>query len=120
METYQPIYDAVRSKIRNGDIGAAVDAAIRDANISHYVAMIAENYRCAAAEQERPCVLFRPKVFVDGGSWCALYGENLQEGVAGFGVSPAEATAAFDAEWHRKMPPSNATGERPETRSEEA
>ncbi|MBK7814803.1 MAG: hypothetical protein IPJ52_11040 [Rhodocyclaceae bacterium] len=69
--------------------------------------MIAENYRCAAAEQERPCVLFRPKVFIDGGSWCALYGENLQEGVAGFGASPAEATVAFDAEWHRKLPSSN-------------
>ena len=80
---------------------------MRDANISHHVSMIAENYRCAAAEQERPCVLFRPKVFIDGGSWCALYGENLQEGVAGFGASPAEATVAFDAEWHRKLPSSN-------------
>ena len=27
----------------------------------------------------------------DGDQWCALYGENLQEGVAGFGRTPAEA-----------------------------
>lgn len=107
METYQPIYDAVRSKIGNGDIGAAVEAAMRDVNIAHYLSVIAENYRCAAAEQERPCVLFRPKVFIDGDQWCALYGENLQEGVSGFGASPAEAAAAFDAEWHRKLPPPN-------------
>ena len=31
------------------------------------------------------------KVFVDGNEWCALLGENLQEGLAGFSDTPAEA-----------------------------
>lgn len=31
------------------------------------------------------------KVFRDGDSWCALLGENLQEGRAAFGKKPSEA-----------------------------
>ena len=110
METYQPIYDAVRSKISNGDIGAAVETAVRDANLSHYVAMIAENFRCAAAEQERPCVLFRPSVGRDGNQWCALYGDDLMHGVAGFGDTPAEAMHDFDKSWRTNLLPPNAGG----------
>lgn len=29
--------------------------------------------------------------YLDGNKWCALYGENLQEGLAGFGDSPIMA-----------------------------
>ena len=109
MEVYQPIYDAVRSRISNGDIGAAVDAVMRDANLSYYVAMTAEAYRCAAAEQERPCVLFRPSLGRDGNKWCALYGEDLMHGVAGFGDTPAEAMHDFDKSWHTKLLTPNST-----------
>ena len=31
------------------------------------------------------------KLYVDGDQWCALLGENLQEGQAGFGKTPADA-----------------------------
>lgn len=44
-------------------------------------------------------VLYQPRISIDGDQWCALYGENLQDGVAGFGNSPAEAMAAFDRAW---------------------
>ena len=103
MDTYQPIYDAVRSRLSNGDIGSAIESAIREANISNYVAMAAENVRCSISEYERPCVLYRPKIFIDGNQWCALYGDNLQDGVAGFGESPANAMSAFDAAWLKKI-----------------
>ena len=33
----------------------------------------------------------------------ALYGENLQDGVAGFGDSPALAMADFDLQWEKKL-----------------
>lgn len=56
----------------------------------------------AAREQRRPFVLLRPDVFLDGNQWCALYGENLQMGVAGFGNTPDEASRAFDDEWHQR------------------
>lgn len=56
-----------------------------------------------------PSVLYRPALSIDGNKWCALYGENLQDGVAGFGDSPAEAMSAFNRAWHAKL---QAQGER--------
>lgn len=44
-------------------------------------------------------VRMRPRVFPDGTAWCCLYGDNLQEGVAGFGDTPAQACHAFDLAW---------------------
>lgn len=51
------------------------------------------------AEQSRPFMLLRPKLFPDGDQWCAIYGENLQEGVAAFGKTPEKASIQFDVEW---------------------
>lgn len=48
---------------------------------------------------QRPCLYWRPKLHMDGNKWCALYGDNLQDGCAGFGDTPDEAMAAFDAAW---------------------
>jgi hypothetical protein len=105
METYQPIYDAVRSRISNGDIGAAVEQAMRDANFAHHAEMAANAVHCAAAEYERPSVMFRPKVYIDGDQWCALYGDNLQDGVAGFGDTPDKAMRNFDLNWCEQKAP---------------
>lgn len=38
----------------------------------------------------------KPRLTKDGDSWCALLGENLQEGVTGFGKTPALALLAFE------------------------
>ena len=35
------------------------------------------------------------KISLDGDKWCALVGENLQEGVAGFGDTPTAAIRAL-------------------------
>ena len=35
--------------------------------------------------------MVRIEVFQDGDMWCALVGKNLQEGIAGFGKTQAEA-----------------------------
>lgn len=101
MDSYQAIYDAVRSRVSGGNIGDAVENAIRDANLSHYVERAANAIQCAAAEYERPSVLFRPRLSIDGNQWCALYGDNLQDGVAGFGDSPANAMWDFDRNWSK-------------------
>ena len=61
-----------------------------------------ESVTCQMNEQLRPSVLFQPRVFKDGDTWCCLKGENLMEGVAGFGGTPDEATRAFDKEWVKK------------------
>lgn len=54
-------------------------------------------------ERLRPSMRLRPSLSIDGNKWCALYGENLQDGVAGFGNSPAEAYEAFDRAWFKKL-----------------
>lgn len=101
--SYQATYDAVRSRISNGDIGSVVESVLRSENIGHCVMMIGESIRAAASEYERPSVLFRPRIYVDGDKWCALYGDDLESGVAGFGDSPAEAMLDFDACWNKKL-----------------
>ena len=40
--------------------------------------------------------VLKPKLTKDGDMWCALLGDNLQEGVSGFGKTPADALFAFE------------------------
>ena len=65
------------------------------------------------AEQERlrPSYLYRPKLSMDGSQWCALMGENLQDGVAGFGESPDAAYRDFDKAWCAKASDKQTQGE---------
>ena len=51
----------------------------------------------------RPFRLMRTSISLDGGQWCVLYGENLQDGVAGFGESPDKASRAFDLAWYKEV-----------------
>ena len=74
--------------------------------LCHYAEMTHAANSSAAAQQEsaaieaqRPSYLYRPTVTLDGDQWCALYGPDLQVGVAGFGDSPALAMEAFDRAW---------------------
>lgn len=104
-DMYQPIYDAVRSRISNGDIGAAVrDVAWSLLDISHAKQLVQDEIVAVAYEMRRPSVLFRPTISLDGNKWCALYGSNLQDGVAGFGDTPAEAMTNFDIAFLNERP----------------
>jgi hypothetical protein len=50
-------------------------------------------------EEERVTTLIsklKPKLSKDGNMWCFLYGENLQEGIAGFGETLYAAMFDFD------------------------
>lgn len=100
MDTYQPIYDAVRSRIGSVD----AESAIRDAiNFGHARDRIEEAFISTAHDMSSPSVLYRPTLAIDGNKWRAMYGENLQDGVAGFGESPAEAMADFDKAWRTAL-----------------
>jgi hypothetical protein len=99
MDTYQAIYDATRSKIGHFDGASLRDAIARQFDFSMYADLIKDDFSFAAWQMKRPCVLFRPKIFIDGNRWCALYGENLQDGVAGFGDTPEKAMDDFDSQW---------------------
>jgi hypothetical protein len=72
-------------------------------SISHAASMAGEAWQQAAYDVTRPSVLFRPALSIDGNKWCALYGSNLQNGVAGFGDSPDAAMRAFDTEWQKSI-----------------
>lgn len=98
-DTHQAVYDAVRSRISNGDIGEAVERAIRDMDIAGMAQRAFYSIECAASIHESPSAIYRPTISMDGNKWCALYGDNLQDGVAGFGDSPAQAMADFDKHW---------------------
>lgn len=52
-----------------------------------------------------PHVLMRPALMADGDMWCALYGANLMEGIAGFGETPEKAMEAFDLAWSKGLTP---------------
>lgn len=104
-DSYQAIYDAVRSRISNGNIGDAITDVARNAfDISYIVPMVAQEISNSAArcqeEISRPSAVYRPSIKLDGNQWCALYGDNLQDGVAGFGDSPAAAMKDFDINWN--------------------
>ena len=53
--------------------------------------------------RQRPSVMLKAKIFPDGNKWCCLYGDNLQDGVCGFGDSPELASWDFDRAWYSKI-----------------
>ena len=50
-----------------------------------------------------PSYLLKPRLSIDGNQWCALYGEDLQCGVVGFGDSPELAYLDFDRAWKERL-----------------
>lgn len=71
--------------------------------IAHEARMAGAAIQAEAGAHERPSAIFRPRLSIDGNQWCALYGDNLQDGVAGFGASPADAMWDFDRNWSTKL-----------------
>ena len=57
-------------------------------------------------EEHTLFALLKPSLKRDGNQWCVLYGENLQEGVSGFGASPHEAVEEFNNAWYKRLPES--------------
>lgn len=39
------------------------------------------------------------RIYKDGDSWCCLYGENIQEGISGWGHNPYQAALDFRKEF---------------------
>lgn len=106
MDSYQPIYDAVRSRISSCDIGSIVESAARGAFDTGMLWPILQQEFCiAAGEMARPSAVYRPSVVPDGNKWCALYGDDLMHGVSGFGDTPEEAMRDFDQNWLKQKTP---------------
>jgi hypothetical protein len=100
-DTYQAVYDAVRSKISGGDISQTVrDVLWQQFDISHSVDIVRQEFLNAAMEMQRPSAVFKPLLTQDGDAFLAIYGD-LPTGVVGAGKTPSEAMADFDAAWVR-------------------
>lgn len=56
-------------------------------------------------EENRPSVLYRPAISLDGNQYCALYGEDLMAGCAGFGTTIEAAMRDFDKNWREQKAP---------------
>jgi hypothetical protein len=78
------------------DMGLLVDRIARCFDFSCQISAMLQSIEY---ESVRPSVMMRPKISVDGNQWSALYGDNLQDGVTGFGDSPANAMQDFDNNW---------------------
>lgn len=64
-----------------------------------YAGRVTEGAAIEAAEYNL-VVTLKPEIKIDGNQWCVLFGENLQDGVAGFGDTPYLAVLAFNKAWH--------------------
>jgi hypothetical protein len=82
--------------------------AITQANLAHYVEQTFMSIDSHAAELVRnlsaPSSIYKPSLSIDGNQWCALYGKNLQEGIAGFGDTPEQAMDNFNYSWNQPLP----------------
>ena len=76
--------------------------------ICHEARMASAEIQYVAGQHARPSVLYRPKLSADGDMWCALLGDNLMEGVAGFGETPAKAMEVFDKAFLNALTPAAA------------
>lgn len=87
-DAYRAIYDAANLQL---------------GNLSYLHSHIQQEVYAVSHAMQAPHVLLRAKVFPDGDMWCCLYGDNLIEGVVGFGETPEKAAAAFDLCWFKGM-----------------
>lgn len=51
------------------------------------------------AEEHMLVATLKPKFGIDGNMFFFLYGNNLQEGIAGFGATPYAAVIDFNKNW---------------------
>ena len=54
-------------------------------------------------EKNTPFVIYKAKVFQDGDQFCALLGDNIQEGICAFGDTPAQAVSNFNIVWYKSI-----------------
>lgn len=73
--------------------------------MADYQELIDQSNHNSAIEREEYNLfaLLKPRIFIDGDVWCVLYGDNLQDGVAGFGETPYLAVIDWSKSWNMKL-----------------
>ena len=57
------------------------------------------------AHPSSPAAVRRPRLFFKTGTWIALLGGSIEDGIAGFGASVEAALRAFDLIYQRALRP---------------
>ena len=60
-----------------------------------------------AAHPRSPSAVRRPKLSVRSGTWMAILGPNVEEGIVGIGTTVEEALHAFDTQYLAALRPPN-------------
>ncbi len=71
--------------------------------ISDYVRGVEEG-RIIETVELNLVIIFSAKLSIDGDMWCWLHGDDLQNGVAGFGKSPYLAALDFNINFRKSLP----------------
>ena len=101
-DNYQAVYDAVRSRISGCNIEESVRNAIPTLDTWSIQKAFVNAAQDIATANTRPSVVLKAALSIDGNQWCALYGVNLQEGLAGFGDTPEKAMLDFDKNYYNQ------------------
>lgn len=103
MDNYQAVYEAVRSRIGEFNGERLIQEIVSKFDISYQVESIKNEFINVAYEQQRPSVLFSPKLSIVGDQYRALFGDGIEEGVVAFGKTPDEAMRNFDKSWEKQL-----------------
>jgi hypothetical protein len=66
--------------------------------------LLEHDSRQYAADLQADYMLFsmlKPRVYRDGNQWCVLYGNDIQEGIAGFGDSISDAVKNWNYSFNK-------------------
>lgn len=99
MDTYQAVYDAVRSKMGYIDPERIVHAVADKFDFSYARQQMVQSFEIALSEWTRPCVLFKPQLRVkikDSMNVWSVYYNNVLMGV---GDTAEKAMESFDVNW---------------------
>lgn len=74
--------------------------------MSDFKTLTDESRHAAAIESQEMNLVatLKPRIFIDGNQWCVLLGENVQDGIHGFGETPRLAVYDFNKAWDRHLP----------------
>lgn len=68
-----------------------------------YEAASCRSQQAQEAQEFNLFVMLKPVLRKDGNKWCVLYGDNLQEGISGWGDSPHSAIMDFNSQWYEQI-----------------
>ncbi|MEY2531525.1 MAG: hypothetical protein QOI96_1610 [Verrucomicrobiota bacterium] len=77
----------------------ATDIYMRAKDIDRAAAALERAELYYIAHPGSPSAVRRPRLSVRSGTWIALLGKSVQEGIAGFGPTVEAALRAFDAQY---------------------